>query len=557
MHDLLPRRFKWADLGPAIMALLAMIVGGVIYGFFMVPYSQQVGYDEGYEAAATERVISGQWLPYVDAVSHRGPFLYWTQAIFHLITGRFEWTGTRLMGLVAVVITTGATFLTGWAAGWPLAGAIGAITNVLVLAAIYEPGGSVGVHGEPVAIAYLMIAMAVTAYALYRTRTVKWRTILLVLGGVLVGVAGLTKQTLAVACGPMFVWIFARIGAAESEDDPTRPLPLREGFLKGVVPFALGGIGLIALVLLRYAIAGHLKTLFYWSFTFNAQVYMEPYKGRVLELVMNWFYDQPWAIVGVAVTMAVALGRPISLIERFTRRDILAGIRGGAFELTVGLTAVGLLWSAATPLRLWPHYFVPIFPFFGLALGVLIERLMQRGGRVSVPAQVTVAVAVVGMLLLTGGRRLDRLMNQRSRGQYINPRPDPACRELKRLDGGGRQPVFMWGILGDLYITCRRPSVSKFTYTTVVAGIVPPFWDDRKDSRVPPGVRQTLLDELTKAAPTVIMDHPMGARSAMMDFSEFSSFVNQRYCLASTTSDLHGRSITFYARRDLPVCKGR
>jgi hypothetical protein len=557
MRNFFSRQFKRGDVLPAFMTVVAMAVGAVIYGFFMLPYSQQVGYDEGYEAAATERVISGHWLPYVDAVSHRGPFLYWTQAIFHLITGRFQWTGTRLMGLMALVVTTGASFLTGWAAGWPLAGAIAAVTNVLVLATIYEPGGSVGVHGEPVAIAYLMIAMVVVAYALYRMPATRRRTIALVVGGVLVGVAGLTKQTLAIACVPMSVWIFAHIGCAQDPDRPNAPLPLRAGFLKGVLPFALGGIGLIALLLLRYAIAGHLGTLFYWSFTFNAQVYMEPYKGRVLELVKAWFYDQPWAIVGVAVTLAIAFGRPASFIQRFTFRDVAVAMRSGAFEMTVGVIAVALLWTAATPLRLWPHYFVPIFPFFGLTLGVAIERLMHRGGTVNWPAQLLVGVAVVGMLLLVGERRFSRLTDQKAHGSYINPRPDPACRELNRLDGGGRQPVFMWGILGDLYITCRRPSVSKFTYTTVVAGIVPPFWDDRQDSRVPAGVRETLLKELTTAAPTVIMDHPMGARASMMDFPVFESFVRQRYCLASTMSDLHGRSINFFARRDLAACRGK
>jgi hypothetical protein len=50
--------FTWADLVPSLMTLVAMAMGALIYGFFMFPYSQQVGYDEGYEAAATERVPS-------------------------------------------------------------------------------------------------------------------------------------------------------------------------------------------------------------------------------------------------------------------------------------------------------------------------------------------------------------------------------------------------------------------------------------------------------------------------------------------------------------------
>src|SRR6266567_1789054 len=89
------------DIAPALLTLVAAIVGFRIFRFFMVPYSMQVGFDEGYEAAAVERIIDGHWLPYVDCVSHRGPFLYWSQAVLHLLVGRFELTGTRMLGLVS------------------------------------------------------------------------------------------------------------------------------------------------------------------------------------------------------------------------------------------------------------------------------------------------------------------------------------------------------------------------------------------------------------------------------------------------------------------------
>ena len=557
MQDLLPRRFRWADLTPALMTVAAMVTGAVIHIFFMVPYAAQAGYDEGYEAAAVERIISGHWLPYVDAVSQRGPFLYWTQAIFHLISGRYQWTGTRLLSLVAFLVTTAATFLTGWGAGWPLAGAIGALTYALVLATIYDPGGGIGVHGEPVAIAYLMVAMAIVAYALYRTPAGRRRTILLATGGVLVGVAGMTKQTLAVACGPMFIWIFARIGGVSTPEAPDAPLPLRAAFRQGVLPFALGGLGVLTLLLAIYALAGHLGTFFYWSVTFNAQVYMEPFKGRVFDLTTNWFLDQPWGLVGIAIALVIALGRPASFVERLSVRGILAGLRSGGFEMTVGLTAVAFLITGVTPLRLWPHYFVPIFPLIGLTLGVAIERLVHRGGTVSWPAQVVVGLPIVLILLASGVHQWKSLDRQRHGGKWPDPRPDPACVEINRIAGTERQPVFMWGLLGDLYITCRRPSASKFTYTTVVAGVVPPFWDDPRDSRVPPGVRETLIKELTKGAPPVLMDNPIDVRGSMMDVPVLASFVRERYCEASTITDRQGRSIIFFARRDLPACQGR
>lgn len=555
--EVLPRRFTRADLIPAIITLVAMVMAGLIFGFFMVPYPQQVGFDEGYEAAAAERIISGQWLPYVDAVSHRGPFLYWTLAVAQVLTGRFQWTGTRVLGLGSCLVTIAFTFLTGWAARWPLAGAIGAVSYALIVACIYDPGGGVGVHGEPVGIAYLMVATFLVALALYRTPAGRRRTILLAAGGVLVAIAGLTKQTLAIACGPISIWVLARVAFPRSADDDGTPIPLKSGFKSALLPFWLGGIGLILLVLGRYAISGHLRTFFYWSSTFNAKVYMEPYKGRVLVLLLQWFVDQTWAVVGSAIALAVALGRPVSLIQRFTVRGVLAGIREGTFEMTVGLLAVGLLFMGAIPQRFWGHYWVPIYSFFGLTVGVVIERMVRHKGVVSRAAQLTVGLAVVGVLLVSGGNRFDLLIYQRAHGSWINPRPDPVCAEITRLGSPAREPIFIWGVVGDLYITCRRPSVSMFPYTTVIAGIIPPFWDDRRDSRVPPGARETLLKELTTGAPKVLLDHPMGANAGMMDIPVLADFVNERYCRVSNVTDLAGRNITFYARRDLPACAGK
>ena len=364
----LPPGFKKADILPAALTVATLVIATVLFRFFMVPYEQWINFDEGCEAAAVERIISGHWLPYVDAAAIRGPFLYWTQGILQALTGRFEYTGTRLLSLFCGLCTVSMTFLAGWAAGWPLAGAIGGATYIFVIAVVYPVGAGMGVVGESVAIAYLATAFFLVGYALYRARSERGRITLLALGGFVFGMAGLTKQTQIIACGPMFVWIFARsIGEGW-------PPPWRAILGRRLLPFGAGGLGLLTLVLLRYALAGQLGTFFFWSMSYGTNIYMKPYKGRVLRLMSQWFVDQPWAIMAVVLALVVGLGRPLATIEGRSARGILAGLRDSAFELTVGLMSLVLLVAALMPLRLWGNYFVLVFPFFGMTLGILLER---------------------------------------------------------------------------------------------------------------------------------------------------------------------------------------
>ncbi|MGA7745010.1 MAG: hypothetical protein ACLP66_09120 [Polyangia bacterium] len=551
----LPRGFTRHDAIPALLTLAAMVIGARIFLFFLFPYALQVGFDEGYEAAAVERIIDGHWLPYVDCFSHRGPFLYWTLAVFHLLVGRFEYTGTRVMGLVCSLTTTATIFLGGWSAGWPMAGAIAAALNVFVVAVLYVPGGGVGVHCEPVAVAYATAAFFLVAYGLCRARSPRARTVLLAVGGVLVGTAGLTKQTMAVASMPMILWIIAR-----SLQGPECPVSDRlRGWraLLNVIPFVAGGLGLVAAVLARYAIAGQLRAFFFWSTTFNTKVYMEPYKGRILASLSDWFFDQPFAIMGVALALIMVMARPLSLAECFTLRGLVRGLLGAAFEVTIGLMALLLLFAAAGPLRFWPHYFVPVYPIFGLLLGVYIERGLRRSGAVPLLAQAAVAVVVGALLILSGSNKLSALREERAHGGWPDPRPDPACAEIDRIAGPGQGPIFVWGTAGDIYVTCRRRSASKFANTTAVAGIVPPFWDQPRAAREVPGGKAELARELTAARPPVIIDTPISPGVAMMDSPVLAAVANQHYCRLSNLRDNSGRDLVFFARKDLPACTKR
>jgi hypothetical protein len=546
--DPLPRGFRRTDIPAALLTLAALVMAIVLFRFFMVPYEQWVNFDEGCEAAAVERIISGRWLPYVDAAAIRGPFLYWTQGILQALTGRFEYTGTRVLALLCALCTVSTTFLGGWAAGWPLAGAVGGVIYIYVIAIWYSVGAGIGVAGEPVAVAYLATSFFLVAYALYRASSERGRITLLALGGFVFGMAGLTKQTQIIACGPMFVWIFARSLDAEP------PFSWRTILTRRLLPFGAGGLGLLTLVLLRYALAGQLGTFIFWSMTYGTNFYMKPYKGRVLRLMSQWFVDQPWAIVGVLLALAIGVGRPLALMQERSARSILGALRDSAFEVVVGLMSLVLLVAALLPLRLWGNYFVVVYPFFGLTVGILIESLVRRGSTVSWPAQALVVVGAGWLMIVTGVNHLYALNFERAHGSWVNPRPDPACAEIDRIAGPGHTGIFVWGTAGDLYVTCRRPSVSMFTSTMIIAGIEAPFWDPNP-SRVAPGIQETLLRELTTSRPPVLLDHEMAPNATMMDFQFLADFVHRDYCRVSTVVDGRGRSMTFYGRRDLAACR--
>jgi len=551
------RRFlRREDLLPAILAALSITLGIAVFSFFLSP-SGQVGYDEGYEAAGVERLIDGRGLPYVDVVAIRGPFLYWTQAIFHLLTGRFQWTGTRVMALAACATTGTAGFLGAWAAGWPLAGAIAAALNVYVLATLSPPGSGVAIHGEPVAIAYISTAFCLMSFGLYRARTPRQRTVLLALGGAVLAMGILTKQTLIVCGLPMLVWVVARgsVAAGEAEGGGPRVRAVLRGW---ALPFLAGGVALVASVLLRYALAGELGTFFYWSSGVGSKIYMEPYQGRVAKMVLAWFMGEQWAIIATVLAGTVALASICGRATDASWRGLLTGLRESAFETVVGLTTVSLIFAAAVPLRMWGHYFVPVWIFAGMTLGILIERFAVRGAASPRAAQAVVVLIVGTLLVVAGGNRLNQLRNERKAGGWRGSRPNAVCAEIDRIAGPGRDQVFIWGLAGDLYVTCQRRCASMYTHTTLIVGIVPPFWDEPTEKRIPKGSREKLLSELTANAPKVIIDHPMSsvAGTAMADIPVFARFLSERYCRLHDMRD-RDKTLTLYGRKDLPVCQQR
>src|ERR1043165_130300 len=68
---------------------------GLRAAWFFYAHNAPVHFDDGYVTAVGERLLSGHWLPYVDAASHRGPVMYWLAALAQALGGRMEWYGVR------------------------------------------------------------------------------------------------------------------------------------------------------------------------------------------------------------------------------------------------------------------------------------------------------------------------------------------------------------------------------------------------------------------------------------------------------------------------------
>ena len=55
-------------------------------------------------------MVEGRWLPYVDAVSHRGPVYYWVTAVLVKTCGWSSWLAMRVGTLSCMLLTLGLGF---------------------------------------------------------------------------------------------------------------------------------------------------------------------------------------------------------------------------------------------------------------------------------------------------------------------------------------------------------------------------------------------------------------------------------------------------------------
>jgi len=339
-------------------------------------------------------------------------------------------------------------------------------------------GGGLGMCGEWMALPLLASSLWAAASALRRAPAGRRRMALLVLAGALAALAALAKQTIGVAAGPIVLWALAQ-GWAE--------VPRARAALRGPAAFILGWLAVVGAVVAFFGAHHALRELVYWTTTYNTEIYMQPYAGRVGPVIGRFLISHP----AVSLPFAGLLAAVIALAARGRREGppgLAAAYARAGFEITAALEMVALFAVALLPARFWWHYFMVVWPWAGLCVGVLVEALLRRLASRRAAAQVAVAGAVAGALVIAGVVRLVHIERARARGAFSEAKTSAICPELDRLSPAG-EPMFVWGFDGDLYIDCKRPPAARFTYLTLVAGIVPPYWRQALPVRVAAGGR--------------------------------------------------------------------
>jgi len=515
------RQLRWLALSLEapfwLAAAYAAYLVAIVHLRYIFPTPAGVGgSDEGYIAAFGQRMATGHMLPFVDAVSHRGPMLYWIVGSFAKVFG-LGWLPTRLSSALVEVASVVFAFAAGRQARRPFAGAVAALALVLGYAVVNHPMNGIGYNGEPAGNAFLMASFfcLVSALGCASGRTRVWQ---LVLAGMLASIATLCKQVGVVFYFPMLLWLGA--AALSRRDESRRDRLLLVGSYVG------GAILPLAVTLLRYAIAGELHTLWYWTVTYNAKVYMSPYpRHRQIADTQYWIQDHAALLGGWLSLVSWAAFRRVKSLRL---AELARGYDMDGFLVTAALESICAIVVGRAPMREFPHYYLFVYPWAGLFLGGLIDektnvfsdlRRMLLGAATLLPLVLVARFGVGETLHITQSNR-------------VSGEADAVCAFVD-ANSQSTDTLFVWGWGGIYYSACKRNPASRFVFTLMVSGTVVGSSQNSledEDARASPGARETLLRELEENKPPIILMLPYPGTRTMDEYPIFEKYLTDNYC---------------------------
>jgi hypothetical protein len=521
---------------------------GLRSAWFFFGMNAPLHFDDGYVTTIGERLLDGHLLPYVDAASHRGPVMYWLAALAQALGGRMEWYGVRALTSLAFVTSLVGVWASAMLAGRRWVAAFGALTFVFISISLLELQTVFGLVGEAMATPWLMMAFLVTSFALTRPHGLRRRCALLAGAGVLSALSGLTKQTYLVVVAPLLLWVMAVAWSEPAESPRQRWAP--------VLALVGGWLLPCALVVLLYAAKGQLGTFYYWFYRYNVDVYMAPYKGtRVPKALYRWARDHGYLSFAMVLLLTSVASQHLAPVLAVSR-DVAKVYARRGFELTVLLQALLSLAIGFSTLRFWPQYFLPPVPWFGLLVGLSLEHSLNRGPHEPRPAHppwaplltTTLCLGAFAVCMLEQG--LYGLATERENGSFVDARPERLCAEIDRLAPAGA-PIYIWGFDAEYYVTCRRQAVSRYAYSTLVSGQVPPDWSIHLEWSARDSI-EILLSELRAADPPLILDSPQRMHGvSMTQIEPLNAYLREGYCDTGVIRSNDGRRMSAWQRLDL------
>ena len=517
----------------------------LVHRWFARPFAVWIGLDDAYVAAAGRRLIDGHWVPYVDAVSHRGPLLYWVSGLLQLFGGSDPWlpirTGALLFAEAAVVLI----FATGALAKRPLAGFIGAAAFAFATTFAMPPHDGIGLNGELVAVPFSLAAMLATVAGVRSSTPPERRVWLAALAGLLATVGGLGKQPAMAHLIPIALW-----WAGDA-------LRRRQGGASDWRPVVALGVGAITpwlAVLSFYLRTGHVRALLYYLFTYNRKVYFAPVTASyAIESTYAFCREHAEFVLILAVASAWAAARLWSEVRspRSVRSWLVAWAESGLVS-TVALHALLAFWSGAATFRYFEHYFVTALPWMGLWFGLTVDdaftSLRARKGW----ATGLVVTVLCSSMAVLGKVHVYWLEGQRRTGVFGNPMDEPVTNYVKTTTRP-QDTIFAWGFAPEYYVSTGRKAASRFVYTTFVAGLVPWFDSltlEQENALAVPGARELLLRELDASKPELVLDVPSSMRGrSMRRYDQLAAWLERGYCYETTIVGRNSHVASVYRRK--------
>jgi hypothetical protein len=426
----------------------------------------------------------------------------------------------------------------------PVAGFVAAAVFIYATTFAMNPIDGIGFNGELASAPFALGSVLLGLVALNRRDTAPSVVWLYAGSGLLGALSGLCKQISILHLLPTAMAICLMLWR---ERRAKRAIDFRP-----LLAFGMGAVTPLLAVVVFYARAGHLRTLIYYYFTYNKTVYLGPVTlGNAIEqtyLFMRARADFSITLIFLGIWGALRFIEWLSAKEPTTQDCHFA---------IVWQNLLFALAGAFATFRFWDHYFVTVVPWLGLLVGLWIEEMLERAkGKQSARAHtfLSVSVLVVFLLLELLSFPLTKLLleNERRAGAWGDPKDEPISKYIvsstERTDR-----IFVWGFAPEYYTSSERASASRYVYTTFVSGMVPWFENltvEQEDSYAVPGSRETLIRELTRNDPQLIVDVPSSLRGRSLKRYKFlADFVNDRYCFESRVKGKNGRIADFYRRR--------
>ncbi|MBL8602292.1 MAG: hypothetical protein JNK72_10260 [Myxococcales bacterium] len=518
--------------GASLVFALAITVKAHLH--FMLPFATPVSNDEGYISAFAMRMIDGRWLPYVDAVSQRGPILYWVTAAVMRLAGRFSWLPIRGLALSISLLLVLGCYLLARALFTPLAGGLAALFVTYFLSYELNPWDGVGLNGEGMAMVFALGSMLAVSRVMLGDDAPRVQRRLTVASGALIALAGLSKQMALAHAAPSVLWL------ALGRVDDDRGFKTR---MRAVGAFVAGALAPYALVLGLYAATGHLREFVYYYQRYGRDIFMAPvtvtaYREKLREQIDKYFLG----IAGVGSLATLYLGQTLSRTLRGPG-GLGRWRREAPRYFAVAQMAFGALGACFTG-RFFPHYFVQLFPVAAVVAGAAGASMLEAEGdagtvdrpRGWLAQNIAGLVAVLGaMALLTvSASALDRVVRFRRDTDrwYQDPRADAIVRYVIEKTAPS-DLIFVWGFRAETHVSSGRRPASRFVYSVYPAGVVPWFQAtrDEEEQRQVPGARQQLLDDLESNRPELVIDagRSMNGRY-MYNYPVLRTYLDRNYC---------------------------